>query len=426
MPPTRVYRLTQHAGQSVVGLYARQTEQTADEAVAAAADRDTRPRPVASTAPAPVDAPQPTGSQEQEARQEAPPPQSNVTAADEEDEDRREALQVEPEPLNWQGRRNEAVICPREWILYSSRPRHVSQLTWAAVTPTIRQQHIRWLRELKTMPSDLLQLDLATAALTLVNRMHRARRWKWSTHTKALSNIRAALFNLPLYSNVQKRVDLTEYPQWTAAITAAHRFERETPSNPPPPIDIGQYRQAREHLRLHPIPSLYLGMMWAFAARAGDIGQLKARDVHFNPTTNEAEPTIRVSLTVRRGKGARFRGPYTLASRLLRADASVLQQLLATRGPGQLLFSPLGPLKDTVRAALRLFNPSAALPSVRKGAARCLADNAATDTEVMRLTGHTRVATLQRYLDYGRHLTAEAVTAQDNAARALLVPNTSA
>lgn len=321
------------------------------------------------------------------------------------------------------GRHDEAVLCPREWIIYSQRPQHVSQLTCAAVSPAIRQQHIRWLRDLKTMPSDLLRLDLATAAITLVNGMHKARRWKWATHAKALSNIRAALLNLPLYTNAKVGVDVTRFPQWTAAVTATHRFERETPPNPPPPINIVQYHQARQHLIQQPIPSLYLGMMWAFAARAGDIGQLRASDIHFNPTEDAAAPTVRVSLTVRRGKGARFRGPYTLASRLLRGDASLLQQLVTRRGPRQLLFSPLGPLKDTVRAALRVFCPQAALPSIRKGATRCLANNAATDEEVMRLTGHTRPATLQRYLGYGRHLTAEAVAAQDNAARALLAQN---
>lgn len=343
---------------------------------------------------------------------------------EDEDEDRREALLVEPQPyLNWQGRRDEAAICPREWIIYSQRPRHVSQLSWAAVTPTIRQQHIRWLRELKAMPSDLLQLDLATAAIALVNRMHRTRRWKWSTHAKALSNIRAALLNLPLYTNVRTGVDLAKCPQWSSAVTAAHRFERETPSDPPPPIDRLQYQETRQSLSQDPIPSLYLGMMWAFAARAGDIGQLKASDVHLTPPTNDSDPTVRVSLTVRRGKGARFRGPYTLASHLLRSDASVLQQLMQHRRTHQLLFSPLGPLKDKVRAALRLHNPTAALPSVRKGATRCLADQATSDEEVMRLTGHTRQATLQRYLGYGRHLTMEAVSAQDNAARALLALN---
>jgi hypothetical protein len=154
----------------------------------------------------------------------------------------------------------------------------------------------------------------------------------------------------------------------------------------------------------------------------GDIGQLKARDVSFNPLEDEAAPTVRVSLSVRRGKGARFRGPHTLASHLLRADASDLQQLVAGRGPSQLLFSPSGPLKHMVRASLGLSCPRTALPSVRNGATHRLTDHAATDEEVIRLTGHTRHATLRQYLGYGRHLTAEAVTAQDNAAHALLAP----
>lgn len=424
VPPTRAYRLTQRSQETVVGLYIHHETANMPPATQRVAVEEGPAEPAPPLPPPPVDAGQEQMREYVDEADSAVPQGEAPGEEVDEDDDRRAALLVEPQPyLNWQGRRDEAAICPREWIIYSQRPRHVSQLSWSAVTPTIRQQHIRWLRELKTMPSDLLQLDLATAAIALVNRMHRTRRWKWSTHAKALSNIRAALLNLPLYTNARTGVDLAKYPQWSAAVTATHRYERETPAHPPPPIDRLQYQLTRQSLSQDPIPALYLGMMWSFAARAGDIGQLKARDIHFTPPADSSDPTVRVSLTVRRGKGARFRGPYTLASHLLRADASVLQQLMEHRRENQLLFSPLGPVKDKVRAALRLHNSEAALPSVRKGATRCLADQATSDEEVMRLTGHTRQATLQRYLGYGRHLTAEAVTAQDNAARALLAQN---
>jgi hypothetical protein len=55
------------------------------------------------------------------------------------------------------------------------------------------------------MPPVLPQLDLATAAVTLVNRMHRTRRWMWSTHIKALSNIHAAPYHQPLYTKCEAR-----------------------------------------------------------------------------------------------------------------------------------------------------------------------------------------------------------------------------
>ncbi|KPA73093.1 TATE DNA Transposon [Leptomonas pyrrhocoris] len=420
---TQSYKLTQVAGEAVLGLYTRE-RLGAEEDLAEAERIPPRPRAASEerrVAPIPVDAAARPVMQDYIPGPEPPP--DHASDDEEEGADRRAALRIEPTAyLNWQGRHNEAVGCPREWVIYSQRPRHVSQLAWAAVTPDIRNQHIRWLRELKAMPADLLRVDLATAAATLVTRIHRARRWQWSTHTKALSKMRAALYNLPLYTNVQKPYDVTQSPEWRAAVRTAHRFERETPANPPPPITIDEYRDARDHLCTNPLPRLFLSMMWAFAARAGDIGQLRVSDVHLNPSQADEAPSGRLSLTVRRGKGARFRGPYTLASHLHREDLSVLQPLMLQRGPQQLLFAPLGPIKDSVRAALRFVNAEAALPSIRKGATRCLAASTRTEEEVMRLTGHTRNDTLQRYLGYGRHLTAEAVIAQDNAARVLLAP----
>jgi hypothetical protein len=264
------------------------------------------------------------------------------------------------------------------------------------------------------MPSDLLQMDLPTAAITLVNRMHTARRWKWSTYAKALPNFRAALLEPPIYTSGRNPVDITNYPEWRQAVTATQRFVQETP----PPTSILECQRARGHLRLSPIPSLCLGLMRAFAARAGDIGQLRVENVHVNPTSDEAATTVPVSLTIRRGS-------HPLTSHLLREGASFLQQLMGRQGPHQLLFLPLGPVENAVRAALRLVNPQASFPSVRSGSTRCLVDNAQTDAEVIHLSGFTRHDTLHRYMRFGRHLTAEAVTAQDNAAHALLGPNTS-
>ncbi|KAG5472330.1 hypothetical protein LSCM1_03729 [Leishmania martiniquensis] len=122
------------------------------------------------------------------------------------------------------------------------------------------------------------------------------------------------------------------------------------------------------------------------------------------------------SITIRYGKGERFRGPYAIGTRLQREDAALLLKLVKSRGPTQRLFADVTSLRDQ----LRRVNPAAALPSIRKGAARYLAANGVSEADLMRITGHTRADTLKRYLGYGLQPTKEAVATQESAAQVLL------
>ncbi|ORC90012.1 TATE DNA Transposon [Trypanosoma theileri] len=169
-----------------------------------------------------------------------------------------------------------------------------------------------------------------------------------------------------------------------------------------------------------PHAALFLMMMWCSAARAGDIGSLHAADVRVEPVTGGAKNMARLTMTMRYGKGARFRGTYPVGAVIPREDASFLRHLLCQRLPHQRLFQDVTELRNRVRQALRSENPLSALPSVRKGATRHLAAQGMSEEHLMRMTGHTGIDTLRRYLGYGLQMTREAEHAQDNAARALL------
>ncbi|KAG5480617.1 hypothetical protein LSCM1_06321 [Leishmania martiniquensis] len=316
---------------------------------------------------------------------------------------------------NGDGGRAGGRACPRGWYIYPDRPPHVS-----AVSPEVRAGHIRWLRELRSMPSDLLDCDLAKAVIHLIVRAARARNWQWSTISKALASVKGALLNLPLYTNQADGYDLSTSPEFRAAATAARRFERESETHPPAPLRVEEMRRAYKELcRTHPRAALFLKLAWHCAARAGDLGTLLTKDVHIS-TLSESSPTVSVSITIRYGKGARFRGPYAIGTRLQREDAALLLKLVRSRGPTQRLFADVTSLRDQLRAALRRVNPAAALPSIRKGAARYLAANGVSEAGLMRITGHTRADTLKRYLGYGLQQTKEAVAVQESAAQVLL------
>jgi integrase len=258
----------------------------------------------------------------------------------------------------------------------------------------------------------------------MVRRVALARGWKWSTTSKALATIQGALLNLPLYTNQLEGIAVAEWPEWRAATKTARRYEHEVPPEAAPPVTQRETEAARRHLHGSHEARLYLGMMWSFAARAADIGSLAAGDVTLG--AERSDGTTDVSLTIRRGKGAKFRGPYPIASRLRREDASELRKILAARHPRQRLFANATSMRNLVRAALRKESPLSALSSVRKGAARHLAAMNIPEDELQRLTGHTRPDTLRRYLGYGHQLTREAVAAQANAALTLRELTTSA
>ncbi len=172
----------------------------------------------------------------------------------------------------------------------------------------------------------------------------------------------------------------------------------------PPPINKDQYLNARRLLRQHPKEEVFLLLMWSFAARAADIGGLQMEDLHVKGCS--------VAATIRRGKGAKFRGPYPVATTMAAEDAALLRRHCAQHRPADRLFLDLASVRAAVSSALRRTLPGACLPSVRKGAARHLVAHGVPEAEVARLTGHTRLDTLRRYLGYAENLTTEAREAQ--------------
>lgn len=350
---------------------------------------------------------------------------SELSREDDEDEDEQDdtdgydALNVEASPfLNLVGSRQvgDLHVCPRSWFIHADKPPHVSQLAWNNVTPDVRRAHRRWVIDLRAMPSDLLRMDIASAGIEMVRRRAVARRWRWATVAKNLSLIAGALRDLHMYTNMERGIDLTLSREWEAATRYVRKQAKTAIAYPPSPVNHQEMLTARRELEQKcPAASLFLGLMWAFAARAGDISLLQKRDVRISSTERE-DMKVGVTLIMRRGKGAKMRGPYSAASVLSREDASEVLKQMAQRRNRQTLFGNGAELREMVRLALRKQNKDSALQSVRKGAIRHLAQLGVSEEDIMRLTGHTRVETLRVYLGYGPPRTAQAVTAQEGAA----------
>lgn len=98
-----------------------------------------------------------------------------------------------------------------------------------------------------------------------------------------------------------------------------------------------------------------------------------------------------MTITMRRGKGARFRGPYSVPSILNRLHASMLtKRLSAANSMTNKLFPNSLEIRETIRSTLHTINPRLALPSVRKGAVQFLSDSGMQESLLMRMTGHKK------------------------------------
>eukprot|EP00796_Vickermania_ingenoplastis_P004534 gene4534-biopygen2554 len=173
--------------------------------------------------------------------------------------------------------------------------------------PSGASAHIRCLRSLKNMPTELLNVNIASAVLECVRRDAKQRQWSPSTMAKEYAAMAGALRDLPLYTTESRGVYLSEFPGGGPPKTVK-RLERETDTGGPAPITFTQYKKAVADLRrTSPKAALYLSMMWALAARAGDIGSLRAKDI-----TLEMQPrqdgTHSLGIVQRFGKEPGFEG----------------------------------------------------------------------------------------------------------------------
>ncbi|SYZ66408.1 Phage_integrase_family (plasmid) [Leishmania braziliensis MHOM/BR/75/M2904] len=327
-------------------------------------------------------------------------------------------------PLNMQGRplskNEEAEVCPRNWFLFAAKPPHISQLAWSLVRPDTRAHHLRWLTRIKSMNSEQMLMRFPAACIDLILSTARARKWKWATTAKAFAAVAGALRDLPLYSTQTRGIRLQDDPEWRSAFGTVQRYMKESVPDAPPFVSRPQVERISKRLRLgHPRAALFLAMMWGFAARACDISTLRAKDVTLFPGTS-TDTYVKVTLTIRKGKGAKTRGPYPIPSVLTRDLAATQQEMLVQKKPSEELFSPhVEELRALIAQEVRTEMRGAQLPSIRKGALRCMAEAGVPLKDLMMISGHAKQATLLRYLGYGQQPTVEAETARDNARRAL-------
>ncbi|CUF29851.1 TATE DNA transposon, putative [Bodo saltans] len=287
-------------------------------------------------------------------------------------------------------------VCAR-WFIHHQKPAFVHTLAWKQLHPSTRAGHIRWLNRLKEMPRRYHTAPLGSAAVQLVLEEARDNHWtSWSTIASALSTIASALRHLPQYTSNTQAIDLSTDVSFASAAKRAQHLARVTKGHTQAEaLTVEQYDAALSACK-QPAVRLFLILAWAFAGRAGDIRQIRGHDVSLK------EPPIgsrqMLSVTFRRGKGAAFWGPYTIATMVDTSTMKALLDHIRERGKIVDLFT------DAEQRTLSGFIRQAGghdLRSIRRGRLQHLANRGASTEELRLLSGHKRTDTLLRYLGWG-------------------------
>lgn len=271
----------------------------------------------------------------------------------------------------------------------------VPEVAWTGMMEATHKEHLRYLNTISAaMPNNLKTAPLPDAILETISQLRLSRNWKWSTTLKAAASTQGALSLLPLYKAGAIPITLTRYPVWRQGIRTFQRACKEEKPNQPTPATkhqilsiVGRYYT---ELKRPDIASVLL-LGWLTAARLGCVLQLAREDVVFNHDSS-------VSVTFRRGKGVRVRGPYTVHATHL--PEKLLTDLRAHVEQRHTKLFPRHLTGDILRVAIKRFFPNLEQRSLRRGALQAMAAAGVSEETLMRYSGHTRLQTLHRYLSW--------------------------
>lgn len=267
--------------------------------------------------------------------------------------------------------------------------------------PTTHNEHLRYLKLITSLIHErgLGNQLLVVAVIRVLTYLQESRKWKWSTTLKAATSFQGALSLLPFYRNGPPlhlmRLEDGQGKIWEQAIrTLTHNCRAEQPKQPKPATSP-QVLKAIEvlHTNGNTAKAAALLLGWLTAARLGCVLQLRTEDLQFNTDRS-------ISITFRRGKGVRARGPYTVhATQLPISLHDMLHTYVETRAANIFGKEVKG---EKLKLALRVVDKELEQRSIRRGALQLMALNGTPTTTLMRYSGHTRESTLLRYLDWGK------------------------
>lgn len=278
--------------------------------------------------------------------------------------------------------------------LLSQKSAVIPGIAWEGLAERTHQEHLRYLRTIGKAMSDRLQrAHLATAILETIMALKRERGWRYSTTLKTAASLQGCLSLLPLYIKDASRITLMQDVVWQQGMRTLQRACKEEKPNQPTPATMGQLFSMVNSYYASPRKDVATALLlgWLTAARLGCILQLRSEDIAFNSDSS-------ITITFRRGKSVRTRGPYTVHATHL--PAQYLKELKEYVSFRDTKIFPNALTGDKMRIAIKEKFPNLEQRSLRRGALQLMASQGVSEESLMRYSGHTRVQTLHRYLNW--------------------------
>jgi hypothetical protein len=260
------------------------------------------------------------------------------------------------------------------------------------------------------MPEALKELPLPTAALLTLEHQRTQHKWSPTTWDRLLGSTLGALAHATLYTNSPVDLAVTHTATWKDALRQARQEANAATTRAAVPATPGLVERCVSSV---PSPvAEQVALAWLTAGRVGCILQLKGENVTLDGS--------KLTVQFRRGKGVKARGPYTVHTECPTAWLPKLQALLQ-RPKDQWLWPQPTPAARTaasraLTASLRGIHPTLEQRSLRRGALQAMASAGVEEPTLLQYSGHTNVAMLRRYLDWGRKGEGLAVAARAAAA----------
>jgi integrase len=273
----------------------------------------------------------------------------------------------------------------------------IPQAAQNGIKPAQRAAHRRVWRRLLAMPPKLRELPLPTAVLTTLEAWRHESNWSPPTWSRTLGAAMGALSRASLYTTSAMDFPMASHAVMKDALKAAKKEENTFVSRPPKPCTKDTMKAAVTNATGAVKEQLILA--WLTAGRVGDVLQLKQENVTLKPDT--------MAVQFRRGKGVELGSPYTVHTACPPEWRPTIEAMLRRRKPGQFLWHADSPKARTlmgkdVAAALKRVDADLEQRSIRRGALQHMATEDETSEEIlMMFSGHRRVETLRRYLDWG-------------------------
>lgn len=263
--------------------------------------------------------------------------------------------------------------------------------TWLGFAKATSDEH---LNGLKLFASNVREEDqLVHALIEALERLRVTREWRWSTTLKRATSLQGALAILPLYFKGSVPIYLKKCPVWVKHLSHFSKRAKEEAPKQAKPTSAEQVQEAIGLFKKKNVAiAVALMLGWLTAARLGCILQLQKEDVRIDKN--------RFSVTFKRGKGVRLRGPYTVYSIPLPDQwMEIWREYIKTRNVKLFSESVTG---CKLKEALREVDPELEQRSIRRGALQTMAEFGTEEDTLMLFSGHTQVSTLRRYLNWNQ------------------------